>query len=132
MNALPPNDLRRAVSTAKLLTSDVDGEALGATRALCRLLGKHGLEPAAVLNEGLLRSTAKSEAGFASGSPAAMRPCDVTRSHQRTALMARGFKDLLTDWELGFLDSVVYLRTLSPKQQDRFNAICAKIDRAHQ
>ncbi len=57
MTNLAQKDLHRIRSTAALLASDKDGEALGAARALCRLLGKHGLEPADVVGAGLSLST---------------------------------------------------------------------------
>lgn len=118
MMALPSNEQRRAVATAGLLASDKDGEALAATRALCRLLDKHGLSPAVVVAAGLAVAPSREP-----------EPALLSTSHQRLARMALSFTQLLTDWEVEFLQSITRLRTISPKQWDRLNAIKDKLDR---
>lgn len=51
------------------------------------------------------------------------------RDHQRTALTARAYAELLTPGEMWFLDSVLKLSALSDKQQSRLNEIAGKIER---
>lgn len=129
MTALPPKDLRRVVASAALMSSDIDGEALAATRAICRQLGKHGLSPASVVEAGLLRDErAAHERPVFFRDPATFRTPPL-KPHQRTAYMARGFAELLNEWELSFLESMIGRREITPRQQDALNGIASKIER---
>lgn len=121
MSALPPRDHDRLAKSAALMSSDQDGEALAATRAFCRQLGKHGLSPADLLG-----------ARFDRVRPHTFPKVEhapLLRPHQRTAIMARGFSELLNKWELGFLDSIAAKSDITPRQSDALNSIAFKIER---
>jgi hypothetical protein len=125
MDGLPDNAVRRAVSAAGLMASPVDGEALGATRALCRLLERHGLDPATVIGAGLLQTPASAPARRVTG-PVPVRPL---RPHQLAARQCLAFGEMLTDWEREFCASVADLRSLSTKQQAQLNVIAVRAER---
>lgn len=118
-------DIRRIRSTAALLTSDNDGEALSAARALCRLLNQHGLDPAGVVGAGLVGR-------FATNCPDAPKgpaPVSILRPHQIGARMCLAYPELLTDWERGFLRNVAEAGSISDRQRSRLNTIASKIER---
>lgn len=124
MMALSPTDKRRVVASAALLRSDQDGEALAAVRAVCRQLDRYGLDPAAVLAAGL-------------GGPPKLpprrseppKPAEVLLPHQRTAMMAAAFPELLTEWEQEFVNSIAGRRSITGRQRDTLNAIASKVER---
>ena len=113
--ALAPNDIRRAASSAALLTSDRDGEVVAAARALCNLLAKGGLDPRSVVAAGLSRQVDPNP-------PAA--PFYRTPWQQR-ARIAR-LSPHLNDWERGFLADIIANRSLSQRQESKLKAILAK------
>jgi len=117
----------RAVASAALLSSDKDGEALNATRALARLLGKNGLDTAKVIEAGL-----RVGAGGLMDKPrqkTAPEPMSPLRPHHLSARMTLAYGDNLTNWERNFLSDICELSRLSPKQQERLNLIAAKVER---
>jgi len=107
------------------MTSESDGEALSATRGLCRLLKRDGLDPAAVVAAGLLRNAAPLSAPAAHPRPFSF---NVEGEWKRRARMARGCPHL-NEWELGFLRDVTEHRTLTQRQKDTLKAILAKAER---
>lgn len=124
MSLLPNADRRRAMASAALLASDVDGEVVAAAQALRRILGKVGTDIPSIIGAGLLSDDTL---------PAPLRrgaePVSLLRPHQRTAWTALAFPELLTGWERAFLESLVDLRHLSARQENRLRAIAAKIER---
>lgn len=124
MSAVTASARRRMIATAGLLTSDKDGEALNAARALVRLLDQHGMDPAAVIGAGLAQPVAASM-------PPRSAACNFGR-HQFQARLCAGFPQYLTSWESNFLASIARQRTITAKQRDRLNEIIAKIERERQ
>ncbi len=113
-------DAHRIRSTAALLASDKDGEALGAARALCRLLGKHGLEPADVVGAGLSLSTTTRvrPEPVAPWSPWDMRS-DPLRPWRNKARTIAAHRETLSARELEFaLNMVARREQPTPKQQE--------------
>lgn len=53
---------------------------------------------------------------------------DITRPHQRTAMLCLLQNIYLNDWERGFLTSIRAERTITPRQREKLEAIVAKID----
>ena len=114
--ALPPSDVRRAASSAALLTSNHDGEVVAAARALCGLLAKGGLDPRSVVS-----------AGIAAGDHPPLAPAAVSpdRPWRQRARMAR-YSPHINDWERGFLDDVIGWSSLSARQEATLKAILVK------
>lgn len=132
MTAIPFADFRRVVASAALMSSPLDGECLGATRAVCRLLAKHSLEPCGVISRGLspepvgpLKTVAPSD----ERSPAMPRrwavmpmlPWEVT---VKDLLSSPG---LLTPWERGFLCDVAKRLDPSRLQLATIDRIAASV-----
>ncbi len=116
-------DNHRIRATAALLASPQDGEVLGAARALCRLFGKQGLEPADVVGAGLVKSLSTST----SAQPA---PVSILRQHQVGARQCLAYPNLLSDRELEFLGNIAAARAISDKQFRWLQTIAAKVERA--
>ncbi|MBA3525899.1 MAG: hypothetical protein H0T82_03125 [Sphingomonas sp.] len=125
MTEFAAKDMHRIRSTAALLTSDNDGEALGAARALCRLLNQHGLDPAGVVGAGLVGRSISSCRDIRNG-PA---PVSILRPHQLDVRMCLAYPHLLDEWERSFLGNVVAARSISEKQRSRLQVIVAKVER---
>jgi hypothetical protein len=51
------------------------------------------------------------------------------RPHHRIALAARSYAELLTAFDLWFLEAVLKLPAVSDAQRDRLNAIASKVER---
>ncbi len=124
MTEVAAKDMRRIRSTAALLTSGNDGEALGATRALCRLLDQHGLDPAGVVAAGLVGRSAPKR--VITQQP---EPVSILRPHQLNARTCLAYPELLDDWEHSFLGNVAEAGSISDRQQSRLNTIASKIER---
>ena len=119
--ALAPNDVRRAASSAALLTSDHDGEVVAAARALCGLLAKGGLDPSSVIASGLAREV---QPNFAPVQVPTQGHCG---SWQQRARMAR-LSPRLNDWERGFLADITGQGSMSQRQESKLNAIIKKVE----
>ena len=117
--ALAPNDVRRAVSSAALLTSDRDGEVVAAARALCVLLAKGGLDPRSVITSGLAREA------WPNVVPSRVTAQSPYGSWQQVARMAR-LSPHLNDWERGFLADILAHGSLSQRQESCLKAILVK------
>lgn len=132
---LADRDRRRVVAAAALMTSDKDGEALAAVRATCRMLAPHGVGIAdliaAALSAGALETARRNtpEERPSSPRPAAAPSWGYMSSQpQRMARMCLMQSDYLNAWERGFLNSIVRESSLTRRQQDKLDAIVAKID----
>jgi len=125
MTALAPSDLRRLRSAAALLSSDRDGEALGAVRAVGRLLARHGLDVADVVAAGVVRRVEPPAPAPPRGVPArASAP-----SHRLAARMCLAYPELIDAWERDFLDNIAVANRISDKQKARLQSIAAKVER---
>lgn len=129
---LPSADRRRINSSAALMESDNDGEALAALRATRRLLAPHGVGPADVFRAALDDVVAPLKPFSSRRSPHAPdeRPFEakVMRQHERLARHCLAFPDRLTPWERKFLASIATERTLSSRQSDRLQAIARTVE----
>lgn len=123
MTALVPNipdrDRRRLVSAVGLLASDRDGEVVAAARAACRLLEPHGTNLSQLVEAALTPMPWRvSRAG-------SLRTVD----HRTLARKCLAMSKHLSDWEAGFLESLVrWDGQLSPKQAAALDRIESKID----
>lgn len=122
MIRLLPNDHRRAASCAGLLASSNDGEVVAAARALCGLLKKGDLDPATVVQAGLV---AVSSAMIAV--PPGRYSCSAGQPRSARARMARCSPNL-NEWERGFLEDVGDRRDLTERQANTLNRILAKAE----
>lgn len=126
MNApLTIADRRRIERTAALMDSDQDGEALGAVRALGRLLDRHGLKPADVVRAGLGAQPFMVKPGTSSPPTRA----DLRDVHRMRARMCLAYPGLLDEWERDFLGNIAVAARISDKQRQRLAAIFEKIGR---
>lgn len=120
---LTSSQVSRLSAVASRLQSDHDGEVVSAGRMLVRLLGKHNLCIADVVERALQPKPI-----------AAFRPEPVTpsRSHQRDArrCLTLGV-GLWSPKERSFLtDMVSWARPLSPAQADWLAGLAAKLNQA--
>lgn len=130
MTNLAQKDLHRIRSTAALLASDKDGEALGAARALCRLLDKRGLDPADVVAAGLSLSTTTlvGPEPVAPSSPWDMRS-DPLRPWRNKARTIAAHREKLTERELEFVSNMAARRDPpTPKQQEWLNCLADRFE----
>ena len=105
--AIPVADARRIVACAALLRSPQDGEALGAARAVERLLSPHGVHI-----DALVAAALQGPGGASEREPRQYRP-----PHQVTAwwcLEAQYWSAREGD----FLLSITRIRQISPKQAE--------------
>ena len=117
--ALAPNDVRRAVSSAALLTSDRDGEVVAAARALCVLLAKGGLDPRSEITSGLAREAQRNVI------PSRVPAQSQYGSWQQRARMAR-LSPHFNDWERSFLADILAQGSLTQRQESCLKAILVK------
>ncbi len=132
MTAIPLCDFRRVVASASLMGSPIDGEALGATRAVCRVLGKHRLEPAGVIANGLAVQPFGPKSETSSDLPPmparwSMLPLLPLLPWERKAKQLLSAPGLLSVWERGFLVDVAKRLNPSPKQLDTIDQIAASV-----
>ena len=112
---IPAADARRIVACAALLRSPQDGEALGAARALERLLSPHGLN-ADVLVAAALRGPGEAD----KPGPGQHRP-----RHQAAAKWCIE-KPCWNERERDFLVSIVRVDRLSVKQGEWLKRLCER------
>ena len=121
---LTDKDSRRVIAAAALMTSDKDGEVLAAARATCRILALHKISPADVFRAAL-------EPRIAPPTPTPRsKPAYTSEMPWRQRARWAGLCPALTDWERNFIASVIELRTMSYKQENRLKAIIAKAERS--
>lgn len=104
---IPAADTRRIVACAALLRSPQDGEALGAARALERLLLPHGLHVDALVAAALHRPNGADN----------VRQCQHRPQHQAAALWCLE-AHYWSEREGDFLLSITRLHRISPKQTE--------------
>ena len=100
-------DARRIVACAALLRSPQDGEALGAARAVERLLSPHGIHI-----DALVAAALRAPGGVGEGQPRQHKP-----PHQATAWWCLEAQ-YWSEREAGFLFSIARLPRISPKQTE--------------
>ena len=104
---IPAADARRIVACAALLRSPQDGEALGAARAVERLLSPHGIHI-----EALVAAALKAPGGASEGQSRQHKS-----PHQATAWWCLEAQ-YWSEREADFLLSVTRLPLISPKQAE--------------
>ena len=140
MAALPAPILPRVAGLLRLLGSDVDGEALGAARALRRTLGgvgldlhalaavvEHAAEPATTLRGRGMREPGRRR-GARAPSPGSVELEPARRRQVVDALSKASARGILSSWEVEFTASVVdTLRGSRPRLSARQYEIVERI-----
>jgi hypothetical protein len=115
MIALEPDTRRRLIASARLLTSDKEGERIAALEAVQRLLPV----PLADMLERSISTVL----------PFRPQPIALLRRWQKTAQFLAAFPDLLNDKERAFVRDMQARRDEpTPKQRDWLDSLSARIE----
>jgi hypothetical protein len=132
---LAEKDARRVIASAALMTSDKDGEALAAVRATCRLLAPHNIGPADIFRAALVEPDERSRRrDTPPPRPEPFRTHNsrysgtMQRQHVQLARTCLAWREHLTEWEIGFLNSIMGTVNLSTKQSDRLQQIARTVE----